>query len=658
MAVLRDDLTQQHAQRALMTAIRVSDKCLELRRVTHSILKIFERTQAGLPLPNLLAWKEITEDILARIAEVLADASGRHSELRTSLSASVSEHQFPDPYRLFVYRAQTSFPVGRQPARLDLLLIALLCTAAGSEATLSEDVANGMRQAYKAIANDSRNHWRDFAGKAPLDVKELDALLQATKSEVVKEFLRQVRVYLLTPIAAPKAGLVVEPQTESDKGKEADTNGRPADRGSPGRSSRPGKAEAARPRGTHEPHETVAPTIAAALREAQLSPLGAKAGVGPLWDVLTPDELAAMTRKLHADLVGDDLKRAVIAVIALVALLVSFNPKAARLLETPSGAPSDQTEIWIDVQRGWLCWWQYAYTESVEGGPPSTGRRTEDRIFNIIPMPESLAARIRELHLAAGDPKLLKAALDHPFGSAGLLMAEVNARLKELGDQVHLAEPTRFASSLGQFVIEVFGSDMAAGHLMQFTVCPTSAPFYFSPRTDWLAEMFTRLYERLGLGRPVSMEGAPARQGAGVGHETSKLRSGFDSLVEDVIRLSDAVQAWASDDAGIEAIAQLAPRCGELFHIPIGGRGSEPGRITTASVTAGRGMFALMDKKTDGDKSPRVLPHTALTSAGRRQLSWPVDDNYPGRWRRGSFVVVVGGDVPLAVEPWPVTAPV
>jgi hypothetical protein len=27
---------------------------------------------------------------------------------------------------------------------------------------------------------------------------------------------------------------------------------------------------------------------------------------------------------------------------------------------------------------------------------------------------------------------------------------------------------------------------------------------------------------------------------------------------------------------------------------------------------------------------------------GRRQLSWPVDDNYPGRWRRGSFVVVVG----------------
>ncbi len=27
---------------------------------------------------------------------------------------------------------------------------------------------------------------------------------------------------------------------------------------------------------------------------------------------------------------------------------------------------------------------------------------------------------------------------------------------------------------------------------------------------------------------------------------------------------------------------------------------------------------------------------------GRRQLSWPLDDNYPGRWRRGCFVVVVG----------------
>lgn len=614
MAALRDDLTQQHAQRALMSAMRVSDKCLALRRVAISIHQIFERAKAELPLPNLLAWAAIAAGLLKRVSEVLRSVDEKHSKLRSALSTSVTETSFTDPYQLFVYRARAEFPVARQPARLDLLLIVLLCTAAGAEASLSDDVASGMRQAFKAIENDSRNHWREIADKAPLNVTEVDVLLGTVKAEVVKDFLRQVRTYLSTPITAPKPGLASEPTTAVQQ-TDAAATGNSERQNSAGKPAKRSDEKAPAKPGDEEKRETLAPTIAAAVYEAQLSPIGAKAGVCPLWDLLIPEELAAITRELHADLVSDDLKRSVISVLALVALLVSCNPKAARLLPTCGFAPSGQVEIWINVERGWICWWQHAYINASADGPNLTSGGKEGQIFNIIPMPEALATRVRELYAAAGTPDELRASLDHALGPSGLLMADVNARLKELGDKAHLAEPTRFATSLGPVVLEVTRSDMAAGHLMRFAVCPSSAPFYFSPRTEWLSDVFARLYERLGLGRPVSMEGAPARQGTGVGHETSKLQAGFAELISDVVHMSDAVQAWASDHEGIEAIAQLAPRCAELFHISIGGRGSEPERIVLASVLAGRNFFALMDKMTDGDKSSRVLPHTAVTSA-------------------------------------------
>jgi hypothetical protein len=32
----------------------------------------------------------------------------------------------------------------------------------------------------------------------------------------------------------------------------------------------------------------------------------------------------------------------------------------------------------------------------------------------------------------------------------------------------------------------------------------------------------------------------------------------------------------------------------------------------------------------------------SLLGDGRRQLSWPPDDNYPGRWRRGNSLMVRG----------------
>jgi len=41
----------------------------------------------------------------------------------------------------------------------------------------------------------------------------------------------------------------------------------------------------------------------------------------------------------------------------------------------------------------------------------------------------------------------------------------------------------------------------------------------------------------------------------------------------------------------------------------------------------------LLDKFLYGRPSHRLLQDLA----GRRQLSWPPGDNYPGRWRRGEF---------------------
>lgn len=619
MAALRNDLTRQHAQHALMTAMRVSDKCLALRRVAISINQIFQRAKTELPLTSLVAWAGVAADLLQSVDVILARADDPIRELRTALSAPVTDAQFKEPYRLFVFRARTTFPQGRQPARLDLLLIALLCTAAGAEGTLAEDLAAGMRQAYKAIAEDSRNHWRAVADQAPLNIEEVDELLKTAKVEVVRDFLQQVRTYLSTQIIGPKAGLMVDIGKAQNAGAGAvgaeamgiEKPGTPTTKPTSGPSRSQQNEHSSK-------QETFEPSIAAALRDAQLAPIAAKAGVGPQWNSLIPDALAKLTAKLSAELVAANLKRAVISVLALVSLLVAKNPKATRLLHTCFGQPMGQVEIWLDVEHGWICWWQRAYTDVVKRTEAFATAHGDARLYNVIPLPEALAKRIRELHAAAGEPAQFQTSLDLPLGPQGLLMSDVNAMLKELGDPVHLAEPTRFASSAGLATIQWTGSDLAAGHLTHFDNCAISAPFYFSPRTDWLAEFFTELYKRLGLGSPVSMEGAPQRQGAGKSHEVSMLRSGFERLIKDIVQHSRLVQSWSSDEIGITAIGRLAPLCAELFHIPIGGRGSAPERISIGSVTAGRNWFVLMDKLTDGERSARLLPHTKVTMAAVR----------------------------------------
>ena len=45
----------------------------------------------------------------------------------------------------------------------------------------------------------------------------------------------------------------------------------------------------------------------------------------------------------------------------------------------------------------------------------------------------------------------------------------------------------------------------------------------------------------------------------------------------------------------------------------------------------------------------RNAPANSITPPARRQLSWPVGDNYPGRWKRGMVGLAFGAGFGLGV---------
>ena len=587
MSALRDDLACTRAQLALLLAVGTPADCKALKPVVLVMRDIFKTSAPLLGLTRIGDWSNVAPEILGRITHITQGDSKEARDARASLGASLSEKAFQQPFSTFVFRARTAFSSARHPQRLDQLLLVLLCTAAGAGEVLGADIAHGLHQCYQSLARDERNHWRPVAEKAPLNVEEIDELLKGSSVSVVRDFLERCRLYLSVEIGAPPEGLRETQQTGD----------RPANTGASEAGGHRGRARSTSSahRNERRTQEVSAPSISDAIAVAQLSPLAAKVGIKYQWSTLIPEDLRQVTAKLAALIRGDDLRLAAMAALALISLLLASNPKSTALTPVVQQASDGPlTTVWIDIDRGWIWWLHSAYTDDAALRKNASAPRSAPR-WNAIPMPRDLVQFVRNQRGDASGLRTLIEVLNVPFGGESMTMHAVNALLKELGDSAHLAEPTRFATSLGLAILEAIGSDMLAGHAFHFGITAPSALYYFSPRSCWLHWVYGELFEYLGLDEPVSLDGAPERQGAGKYVDAIQLRTEGQRLSHDIVQLSHTVQQWPSDAEGIAAVSELVPRLAAVFQMPIAGRGSEPERITLASVLAGRGLLAMLD---------------------------------------------------------------
>jgi hypothetical protein len=563
--------------------------------------------------PALNEWAAVAGQLVAEIEAINRDPSRKLD--KAALGAVKSDREFQDPYRAFVHRARAPFAPASQPTRLDQLTLVLLCTAAGAGQELSPVVGHGLRQCYQALLADKASPWGELAQNMPHSVGEIDEALLRHSPAVIREFLAECCLYLSTEIGEPNHEIAAKDATGSTAATADDGGATTQKRGRPRVKNGNLRGDPEQDKQATKPQEVCAPSVTAMVRSSQLVPLGAKAGVHYQWNSLIPEDLARLTRRLCEVLDEPGAKRVAMAALSLTALLLRTNPKAARLTPTQPGSSPGSVEIWVDIDRGWIWWLHDAYTDTARP-PDATGSNQKSTRVNVIAMPRRLAQVWRLFRGMAEEARTLDEIIVAALGTSNFSMYELNALLKELGDDAHLAEPTRVANAMGLAILAVTRSDMAAALIgFHFEISASSSLFYFSPSREWVEQRLTDLYDFLGLGKAESLDGAPPHMGAGKHHDENTLRAGWSRLVAEIIRLSETVQRWPTDADGIAALNGLAPLCCSAFVISVGGRGTEPGRITVASVLASAEYFALLDKLTDGDKSARVLPHTAISTA-------------------------------------------
>lgn len=250
------------------------------------------------------------------------------------------------------------------------------------------------------------------------------------------------------------------------------------------------------------------------VRSAQVTNLATKAGLTLQWDFLSPLELALLTRMLAKDVDDPNDQTSAFGTLALASLELKANAKSALLAPTEWATNEVKGDLFLNIGRGCKTWLQSAYTNSGKLDAPITNSRTKTQ-SNDVPFSEALNQGLQRHQSNSGAQPTLGGILSYAFGKDEIQLYLFNQFLKERGDTAHIAEPTRFACSLGAAFLEVTGSDMLSAFCtLSFGLAAPSALYYFSPSRRFIEEQCTKVYQYLGLGHAVSLDQPTARMGA------------------------------------------------------------------------------------------------------------------------------------------------
>lgn len=595
--------TQGDAQ--FLTALGADADCRTLRPVATFFGKIARDHAPSLTVGHTPKWLDVATNCQAAVKAIFTDES--RGEARGLLGAALSHDAFKAPFGdlLFIARFQSN---SEHQAMLDRMALVLVLKAAHCGTVTPRTVANGLRQCYRSLTAKKATAWSAIARGAPIDIAQIDDLLSDTTQISTRQFLLDCRTLLAIEFGAPgteppsrherSASQPPETKAPSSSDNPVSRQSTPASDGS---SSSEDEADA----------DVSAPSIVSMAREAQYAPLSAKAGVELQWNSITTPELRKLVEEVTPYLDSSDGRLVSCAVLFQVSLLTKANGKRARKTATRLNPSSPDLAISID-EGGLLT----SHDAKVQARRPD--HLPSHHRINFVYWPRRLMAILRAWKAKWGEQPEIGSYVDLNAGDGGLSNSDYNKFLRDCGDKAHVAEPTRIANGLGLAVFEVTGSDMYASlGALHLEMAAPSADFYFSPLACEVHRQMDRVYQSIGLGPavPFPAEAQALRLGPQKWVEQEATRDGWSKLEADIRSLYKRVRRWKSARDGGAAFDALSRICCAGLVIHDGGRGTNPQRLSIASLASNRSWYVVDDKFLEGIKRGRLLPHTDVSSS-------------------------------------------
>lgn len=609
MATAYEILTRIAPQASVLAALGVGTDCDAVVSLTAAAELVAKAAVVHMGSRSQRAWLahiERTHSHARTLAGTTHDEAER-SAMRRFPSADCGQ---PTDFLVAVARAAR----GPRTARLNVLAGSIVIAYVAAGRCMAGDVAHGLTQCYRALGASKANRWTVIALTPPLSCSEIVERRAACGSQVVQDFLTQCDALLAAELQPPPE----EPADSSEPAQTLPSHQPPTAEAAP---EALGQAKGQRqpllltpPKPPeHEEQPAVAPSIVTLARAAQFASAAVRIDADSQWDALSPRLLRRITRRLRPRLASNDWKLVSHAALELLALFLRTNPKAARLLQTNRRSLAG-VDLYLHLDRGWICWRQDAYTHAAY---PVTGElRADGAIWNYVPLPAALMCALRRLAAQAHDAGTIDGLLGWAWGPDGIDLAACNRMLLDLGDPAHKAEPTRFVMSLGRAFIYVTGSDLLAAFCtLRFDLVTASALNYYSPRPDFIHAQCKRVYSWLGLGDPEPLTGAPERMGARRVIAQAQVHAGWRLTINQVLSNHAALRRKCTAAEAVRAFRAVAVRCAALATIVDGGRGTKQETATVAAVMGYGGVYIKDDKDVDGHSLPRLLPHTSLSIA-------------------------------------------
>lgn len=505
---LRAEIAIHPAIENYLRAIGSEANCFALNRVNLAVSNMAMNKHCGELLPRAKEWFTIIGDVDLGITYVRT--SKDWGDEVAALFSPIDDTAFEGMYRALAYVSRLDISALAR-ASIDKMTLAMIMVAASQGLVISQAIGYGIRQCYRALANDRKNAWHKVAMAATTDCAKLKQLIDPTNSGVVNEFLDACHNLLALELKAP----VISDEVKADETSESNITAQTANQNNSdaGRQSKTFAPKELPQDKERKQQEVTAPTISAMVRTSQVAPMATKAGMLYQWDFLNPHDLRILTKKLAATIDGPDELYSAFATLALASLELRANAKSAVLIATEKTPLDARGDLWIDIERGCKSWVHSAYTSVAK--PDTALKPSEARLQNDIPLSIALDRGLKLHTLQNGVLPTLKESLKEALQGAASNLKPYNSFLRELGDQAHLAEPSRFAHSLGAAFLSITGSDMlSALCALNFEVTAPSALFYFSPSTQYVHQQCDRVFRYLGMEGAVEIKIAANRMGA------------------------------------------------------------------------------------------------------------------------------------------------
>ena len=560
----------------LVVAIRHAAQCLSKLCAREKFLKLNQFSAAT-----------------ARIATQLA----QHNGLPQHFLAVPDLKPLNTSFRLFIERrSDHSREINDQIGEIKALAFT---DAVARGKVISEPFAARLLTLQRSASksSESSKFWQQLADDLPFDDEHAHAIVEQTKSDPVREFLRELVPLLdgripdleqkeYAPCSLDKTAVsAIVGEGDSPEHKDSD---------------RVDVEEEA-----DENHDLAIDEGFVSWQNKRSTNASRIAACGlPFgWDHLHPDELRRATTRLAAILADPSSDDHALACLAVISLASSSQPKLALRIPLLSNE-----DLWLNVDAGLIQWNLNRLVQ--RGSPDPELLENSYRPSSIIrlPLPASVVSTL----------KILKSSRNEACNVGDLLFGSIADRAEllrryeqflKLGDaSSHCPRPSRFAYSLGRTVLDITGQDvLAALTSLDFALAAPGQFHYVCLNERVLFDALDQTYTFLGLGATARPEcagyiGSPLRPRDDV------IAAAWRKQVEESERLKRLVTPRMSIHDFIAIYNQLT-----FYHLGAitflsGHRGTRLERLTFPMLFRSREFLTISDKESSEYSASRIVP--------------------------------------------------